>query len=185
MSAKQTTQVQATKPEATPKAPRVFSADLFKQAGVMSADGEDLAARVAAMLQGEIKPAEYKAARAAFIEGYMSKPGKTKKAATTAWERFCKAFKVLRPQATSKAAAKKRAQRQASKTGKAGTNPQAGDSDDDTNPIDDPKAPASGAKVAKQVTMMLSTMEAHLLSMLRAGKFAQVHELVRSMEGAV
>ena len=169
------------------KAPRVFQADLFRQAGAMGAQGESLVARIGAMLAGSCSPVEYKAARAAFIEGYMSEPGRTKKASTTAWERFCKAFKVLRPASTTTAATKKRAARAAAKTtaatttAKPATNPQSEETSGDTDPV----SPASGAKAGKQITMMLSTIEAHLLAMLRAGKFAQVHELVRSMEGTV
>lgn len=170
---------------ATPaiKTPRVFQADLFRQAGAMGAQGESLVARIGAMLAGSCSPVEYKAARAAFIEGYMSEPGRTKKASTTAWERFCRAFKVLRPASTTAAATKKRAARAAAKSttsAKPGTIPHDGETSSD-----DPVSPASGVKAGKQVTMMLSTIEAHLLAMLRAGKFAQVHELVRSMEGTV
>ena len=166
------------------KTPRVFQADLFRQAGAMGAQGESLVARIGAMLAGSCSPVEYKAARAAFIEGYMSEPGRTKKASTTAWERFCKAFKVLRPASTTTAATKKRAARAAAKSttsAKPETIPHDGETSGDADPV----SPASGEKAGKQITMMLSTIEAHLLAMLRAGKFAQVHELVRSMEGTV
>lgn len=117
-------------------------------------------------LKANPTPATYKAMRADWIKGYMAGYGCTEKRAENAWAETWRhveqAFNMKKPQST--AAAAKQAQRMKNAPAKpAKTTP-----------------PTDGDVAAKAVKVELSAIEAHIVSLWKRGKFADIIQICQS-----
>jgi hypothetical protein len=131
----------------------------------------DSVAAVGEHLQADkaLTVATYKALRAEWVKGYAVGYGSSEKRAENAWAAVWKgvelAYGFKKPQST--AAAAKQASR--AKTTKADKSQTAGNV----------KAPTTGSDKADALKLELSSMEAHIISLWRAGKFGVLVDIAR------
>lgn len=112
--------------------------------------------------------------RAAFVAGFAAERMIDPDSASRAWTRVVDLLGLDKPQ--SEAARAKQAKREAERAANA---PQeAGEGEG--SPKD-----GAGAEAAAKVSMVLSSMEAHLIALVRGGKFEMAAECVAGMADAV
>ena len=120
----------------------------------------------------EITPAQYKAMREQWIKGYMSGMGCTEKRAQNAWATVWQGVEAAHGFKKPKSAeAEKKAAQRAAK-------PASSDKSQKTGNV--PDSPIAGEKTAKAVKVELTSIEAHILSLWRRGRFGDIVTLVQS-----
>ena len=116
---------------------------------------------------------EFAAVREAYAVGYMESASCDRLAAERAFQRVVVRAGIVKPQTAE--AMRKQAVRDAAKSA------------DKANPAGQPVSPSKaidGTAAAKSVKLELSSIEVHLVNMLRAGKFTQAASLIAEMASA-
>lgn len=116
---------------------------------------------------------DFRTARAAWVAGYVDAMGCDAKSAANRFSEMVKACAVVKPQTPE--AAKLAAKRATDKAAKAAPVKAS------TATAIDGAGEVAGLAAGKSVTMVVSSTEAHILQMLRAGKFALAAQCVAHM----
>ena len=157
---------------------KTFSARAFEAGRVAGmAHGNWLAESVHAVgeiLPADMTPAQYRTIRAAWCKGYAEAMGCKQVTAENQWAKVWKgveqAYSFAKPKSEE---AKRKAAQRAKAKGPAAKSVA-------------PKAPTNGEEAAKKVSMELSRIEAHIVGLIRSGKYKAAVDCIHKLaeEGA-